>query len=142
MGAVFFFTLLPIIITILGIIIAMAVVGIAVFVVGVGGAIVSATAVNNMLIKRVSLVFFTSLVLLGISCLMVLLALFIEVYFFIAPMLVAIGAAVVAFGIGGIIKAVKIDQMAAKVILVVLLSVSSLIGAIVFAFGILMFALL
>ena len=88
MGAVFFLTLTPVILAILGTIIIMALVGIVVFVIGAGGSIISAATITNKKIKTISLYFFLSLFLLGLSCLGVLGGLFAEVYFFIIPMLI------------------------------------------------------
>lgn len=135
MGAVFFLTLTPVILAILGTIIIMALVGIVVVVIGAGGSIISAATITNKKIKTISLYFFLSLFLLGLSCLGVLGGLFAEVYFFIIPMLIIIGAAVVVAGIVGIIKAMGIDRMVAKVILIILLSLSTIVGAIVLAIG-------
>lgn len=138
MGVVFFLTLTPILLVILATAFIMALVGIAVLVVGVGGSIVSATAIDNKGIKRASLCFFISLLLLGLSCVAVLCGIFMSIDFFIVPSLIIIGMIVVGLGIYAIVKAVAIEQKAAKITLIVLLSLSALIGAIVFAIGVLM----
>lgn len=137
MGVVFFLTLAPILLAILGVILVMTVTGIVVLVAGVGGSIVSATAIKDKQIKTVSLYFFISLLMLGVSCLAVLGGIIAEVSFFIIPTLIVIGIAVITLSIIGMIKALSAEGTAPKIIFTILLTVSAILGALVFAAGVL-----
>lgn len=136
MAAISFFLLGPAFLVILGIVITMAVVGAVGLIAGIGGSIVSATALKDKQIKATGLYFFISLLLLGISCLAVLGGIFSEVTFFIIPLLIAVGIAVVTLGIIGIIKILGVEKTAPKVIFTILLTISAILGALVFAAGI------
>jgi hypothetical protein len=138
MGTIFFITLLPIMAVLLVVLITMAVVGIAIFVVGVGGSIVSATTLSDAKIKAASLYFFASLLLLGLSCLAVLGGILSTVYFFIIPLLIAVGICVVVLGVIGITRALGIQQKVSKIVLVIFLSLSAAMGIVVLIIGIFM----
>lgn len=139
MGVVFTITLLPLIIAILGFLITMVIVGIVVSLVGMGGSIVSATALKDKTIKKVSLLFFVSVILIGLTCIAVLVGIFSVVSFFVAPVLALAGIIVIGMGIIGIIKAMGVPKKAPKITFTILLSLSSIIGTILLALGIIAF---
>lgn len=119
------------------VIIVLAIAGIVVFAIGLSGSIVTATAVSNSQIKKIGLLFFISLILAGLSCIAVIVGFFTEVTFFFAPMFILVGAAVAVLGTVGIVAASKFEKTAPKIISIILLAVSTCIGALMLGGGVL-----
>lgn len=127
--------LLPLFLIIFSIIVVMGIIGVIVLFAGIGGTIAAATSISDKAIKRVSLIFFGSLLLLGISCVVVLVEIFGDVFFYSIAITTIIGLAVVVLGIIGLVQVFNIEKKAPKIALAVMLSISSIIGVIVLGVG-------
>lgn len=137
MGVFVVVTAIPVVLVVFVMIIIMAIIGIVVAAVGVGGGIVAAAAVKDLNTKVSSVLFFSTITLVGLCCLAVFGGALTNTYFYIAPMLTIVGAAVVALGIVGFVKALNIVQKPPKIIYAILLLLSTIIGTLLFVLGVL-----
>lgn len=136
MGSFFLMIALPFLIALFIAAVIMAIAGIAISIVGVSGSIVAATALNNSKIKAASILFFISLILIGLCCVAVVAGFFTGVYPFMAPTITIVGILVVVLGIIGILKALAVEHKPAKITYSILLTLSTIIGALLLAIGI------
>lgn len=135
MDEAFFITLLPLFIAIMALVVVMGIIWFFIRV-SAGRNSRSAAIMNSRRrMKSACRYVFTSLLFLTLACLAVLLGVYTSVYYFVSPSLAICGIIAFILGIIGIVKTAGIDRGAARVTLIILLSLSAILGAIVVSVG-------